>query len=158
MAAYQEVNEKYNDHNSTNFNGTKHYKVHQSTHGDISLEGIPFKEDIQMELFNTPNIDIRELDTEHREGMFMRQETTSLLTMLCRTYARANMPHKDLELLMERLHKKASHFPNCADIYLDKMEVRMAHGDIFKDPININNTGEYEHTGFHINKALACIR
>lgn len=88
FAGYHEYCLSYN-RDSAVYNGTVQYQVIQNIHGDVTLMVVPYKQDVQRELFPDTKPAIIELEEEVSEGIHMYQETTSLVVGLCLLYKRA---------------------------------------------------------------------
>lgn len=89
FSGYHEYCLSYNRDDSAVYNGTVQYQVIQNIHGDVTLMAVPYKQDVQRELFLDTKPAIIELEEEVSEGIHMYQETTSLFVGLCLLYKRA---------------------------------------------------------------------
>lgn len=88
FAGYHEYCLSYN-RDSGIYNGTVQYQAIQNIHGDVTLMIVPYKQDVQRELFPDMKPAIIELEEDISEGIHMYQETTSLFVGLCLLYKRA---------------------------------------------------------------------
>ncbi|MDD5198063.1 MAG: hypothetical protein PHN60_04360 [Candidatus Gracilibacteria bacterium] len=132
------------------YNGTKQYQIIQNIHGDVTLRGIPYKKDVQGDLFPSTKPSVIELEEDVSEGIHMYQETTSLFIGLCILYKRAGESKEALLQFIDSLSNARSRTPNAADVGLNNSTVHFAQNQLAEEPLGYDTTGQYEYTSLFI--------
>ncbi|HBB26921.1 TPA: hypothetical protein DCZ36_00300 [Candidatus Gracilibacteria bacterium] len=149
FAGYHEYCLSYN-RDSGIYNGTVQYQAIQNIHGDVTLMIVPYKQDVQRELFPDMKPAIIELEEDISEGIHMYQETTSLFVGLCLLYKRAGGSKEALLQFIDSLSGSRSRTPNAADVGLNESAVHFALRCLADESLGYDTTGEYEYTSLII--------
>ncbi len=122
----------------------------QNIHGDVTLRSIPYKTDVQFDMFPELKPAVIELDNESSTGIHMYQETIVLLIGLCMIYKRMGGQKEAFAKFNDSLSQIDSRTPNAADVGRDDSNVHFALNFLHEQPIAHDTTGRYEYTSLCI--------
>jgi hypothetical protein len=147
------------DAESAAFNGTRHYRLSQNIHGDVSVASLPLfdsEKTLQKDFFpdSVPTGPLVWVDEdapdEAVQSLFLYQDTTPLFASLCMLQLKSGGSQSDFSALVQSLEGTSVRHPNATDAgsygslrrALSVAYSKDEYEDAIKDP-----TGNYEYFG-----------